>query len=187
MFHETVRSALLAAIAVVAAGGCKKVVKNPQDSSLPKVEIKVRGADGQYAVASTATMKAGQAGTLELMCVVSDPDGVKSIQLNFTKATDSCNLDGQIGTGSFPLEPVPDDMHQSLQGDASDQVITTVPLLATLTGPFSCTVPSPPAPPESDGQGVPYGGELTVTCYGSNWSSDAAKDSESAKLVVTLE
>lgn len=160
--------------------GCKKVVKNPADPSVPSVVIKVKGADGQYAPATQATMSAASAGALELMCIVEDPQGVKSITVNFDGQSDGCNVEGAVYNGNFDVTPVPDNLHQSLTGDANDQVITKLPMLATITGPFKCQ-------PLGGDQGIPYGGTITVKCTGANWSSNPANDTADTTLTIKLQ
>jgi len=160
--------------------GCPKVVKNPQDSSTPTVVIKVRGDDGQYAPATEATMSAATADALDLMCIVEDPQGVKSITVNFDGQSDGCNVDGAVFTGNFDVTPVPAPLHQSLQGDASGQVLTKLPMLATVKGPFKCQ-------PLGGDEGIPYGGTVTVSCTGTNWSADPNKDSAQTKLTIKLQ
>jgi len=173
------------AIAASSVGAtCNKVPKDSNDATKPTVAIKVRGSDGQYAPASTATMSASQAGKLDIMCVVDDPQGVKSISLNLVGHSDICSLGDTWGEGGYSFTPVPTDLFQDLSGDPNG-VLTTLPLLATVTGPFKCTVPSPPAP-NGPQDGVPLNGKLTVTCTGKNWSSDATHSTASTQLVITL-
>jgi len=171
---------VLAMVAGVIAGtGCKKVVKNTNAKTPPAVEIKVRGSDGQYAVASEASLAAGAPGQLELLCIVHDNEGVKSISLSFSSQVDACNVGGAIYTGVFSLATVPAPQFQGLSGDASGQVLEQVPLMATVTGPFSCTVPG-------NGTGTPYGTEIVATCDGHNWAADPSKAKGTAKLTIKL-
>ena len=153
---------------------CKKSKVNPNDSTPPKVELKVKKSNGQYEPATTADLST----TLDLMCVVSDPEGVKSIELKFLGATaDHCTVGSTVYSGSFPVT-LPNTLQQSLQPDASGNVLDTLPLLATLTAP-TCHV-------GVNQTGTPIGHEITVECKGVNWSSNAQNDSAKAQLKVTV-
>ncbi len=174
---------LTAVAVVVSAGlglGCPKVVKDVNDKTTPSVVIKVRGADGQYAVATEATMSAAASGQLDLMCIVEDPQGVRSASLHYSSGTGACNVNGAVYTGSFTISPVPPLAKQTLEGDASGKVLTKLPLLGELNGPFSCSVPA-------NGTGTPYGATITVTCTGSNWAADASQQTSQKKLAVKLQ
>ncbi len=152
---------------------CTKSKINPNDSTPPKVEIKVKGSNGQFEPASTADLSS----TLDLSCVVSDPDGVKSIELKFLGGTSStCTVGSSVFNGSFPVA-LPADQQQTLQGDASGNVLDTLPLFATLTAP-TCHAGTQ--------SGKPIGHEITVQCKGMNWSSNAQNNSAKAELKVTV-
>jgi hypothetical protein len=178
--NRCIASVLVVAAAALATRGCTKVVINPNDKSLPGVEIKVRGANNQYEVVSTASLAASSNDQLELMCIVTDPDGVKSITVTFSSGADHCTLSsGAVYDGAFTIKTVPSTLSQTLQGDASQNVLTKLPMLATLRGPFTCSVPS-------NGTGTPYGDQIKVTCIGQNWSSNAAKSTAQTTLTVSL-
>jgi hypothetical protein len=113
------------------------------------------------------------------MCVVSDPGGVKSAALQFSDGVDGCNVNGAIYSGVFTLSPVPSPLFQALSGDAQGQVLDTLPLLASLQGPFSCEVPGV-------GVGVPTGESIRITCHGENWSQKPGKHGAQRTLTVAL-
>lgn len=178
MSSVTIRCVL--GCAAIAATGCPKTVANPGDVSLPSVELKVRGADGQYQAASSWSLNAAGGDRADLMCVVRDPDGVKQIRLDFTSMVPHCTTHGgAVYDGTFPVSPVPSEEVQTLQADGSGQVLTSLPLLATVAGPFSCDVPG-------NGSGAPYGDTITVTCTGLNWSAKPADATAKANLAITI-
>lgn len=178
MSSVTIRCVL--GCAALAATGCPKAVVNPGDVSLPSVELKVRGPDGQYQPASTWSLHAGGGDQADLMCVVRDPNGVKQIRLDFTSTVPHCTSpSGAVWDGAFPVTPVPSEQVQTLQADGSGQVLTSLPLLATVAGPFSCAVPG-------NGSGAPYGDTISVTCTGLNWSAKPADASATANLAITI-
>lgn len=155
--------------------GCPKVNPNTADSTPPKVEIKVK-INNQYVPKSTFDSHASDE-PIDLMCVVTDPEGVRSIDLSFTGGTASaCTVGSTFFNGSFPVS-LPGPLHQELQGDSSGQVLTTLPMLATV-GPFTCKV--------GGQEGRPIGHTVTAVCDGKNWSSSAANSSAEAKLDINI-
>lgn len=167
-------------IAVIGLTACNTVPIKTNDQTPPIVEIKVKGADGQYSAASDANMSASQPGTLDIMCIVTDPEGVHSASLVFTSAVETCTVGDQTSSqATYPYQPVPKDLFQSLSGDSSGKVIDKLPLLATVKGPFTCTFPGLP-------QGVPYGTTIGASCRGWNWSSTAADKFAEKTLTIHL-
>jgi hypothetical protein len=173
------RAMMCVVVLSAAVMGCDKVVKNTHDKSAPGIELSVRSPGGAYTAVDTAQLSAAAAEQLDIMCTVRDPDGVKHVALSFSHGTDGCNVNSAVYSGVFTVAPVPDPLEQSLSGDASGKVLTVLPMLASLKGPFSCNVPGA-------GKGVPYGAKIQVTCQGSNWASDASKASAQKVLVVSL-
>lgn len=160
--------------------GCTKVVKNTAAKTPPSVVIKIRGADGQYATASTASLAATAASQLDVMCIVRDDEGVKSAALSFSSGTSHCTLPGgAVYSGSFSISSVPASQVQGLTPDGSGKVLEQLPLMASLHGPFTCDV-------LGNGQGTPYGADIVATCTGVNWAADATKAKAEAKLTVSL-
>lgn len=156
--------------------GCKTNGPNTNDSTPPTVEIKVKGANGQYATASSATLAVSSNDALDLMCVNSDPEGVSSIALSYSNHSDSCTTGGgAIYSGSFTIDGVPAPATQNLSPNQG-QVLTSIPLLATVKAPLSCSIP-----PQL--KGFPYGAKVTVTCTGKNYSSN----SQASTTVKTLD
>lgn len=173
------RDVMFGITAAILASGCTKVVKDTSPASAPVVEIKVKGADGQYQPATTATMAAASAGQLDFVCIVRDSEGVRSLAINYSGAADGCNLDGAVYSGVFTVTPLPAPAFQELSGDADGKVLQDLPIWASLKGPFSCTV---------NGQaGVPYEEEIKVNCTGSNWSATNSNKSTTKTLTVKLQ
>jgi len=163
--------------------GCQKTTINPNDATPPTVEIKVRGADGQYAAASTASLNIESTNTLDAMCTVNDPDGVRSISLNYSGTSDSCTLSGgAIFSGSFAIEGLPASATQVLSGDPNSQVLTSLPLLTELKTPISCTVLGSPSQ-----KGLPLGNKVKLTCTGTNWSSSPQNSTATKVLTINLQ
>jgi hypothetical protein len=166
--------------ALVLTTGCKTNGPNTNDSTPPNVEIKVKGTNGQYAVASSATLATSSSNTLDLMCVNSDPEGVSSIALNYSDHSDSCTTgDGAIYSGSFTITGLPAPATQNLAPNQG-QVLTSIPLLATVKAPLSCSIP-----PQL--KGFPYGAKVTVTCTGKNYSSNSQTSTTVKTLAITLQ
>ncbi|MEI9928186.1 MAG: hypothetical protein WDN44_11430 [Sphingomonas sp.] len=141
----------------------------------------MKGADGQYATAQTASMNP-TSGQIDLLCIITDDDGVKSASVSYSGASPSCVYGDSFDNGSFSVEGLPKDLSQTLQGDEG-KVITKLPILATLKGPLSCKSFGFPKK-----TGVPgNGAKVTVSCGGTNWSSDPAKNGVATSLAVTLQ
>lgn len=155
--------------------GCKTTGPNTNDSTPPTVEFKVKGANGQYATASSATLTAASNEAVDFMCVNSDPEGVSSIALSYSNHADSCTTSGgAIYSGSFTIDGLPAPATQNLSPNQG-QVLTSIPLLATVKS-LSCSIP-----PQL--KGFPYGAKVTVTCTGKNYSSN----SQASTTVKTLD
>jgi hypothetical protein len=170
----TISGAILAAFL---SQGCETVKPNPADSTAPKVEIRVKGSDGQW-VPQSAVNSGDE--PVKVECLVSDPEGVRSISLEFSGSTsDNCTVGGTPFNGSFHLI-LPSSQTQDLQGNAQGEVLTVLPLFADV-GPFTCTVSSQQPP-----NGRPIGHVVTATCTGKNWSSSAQNQSAQAKLKITV-
>jgi hypothetical protein len=171
-----------AAALCLLAAGCKKTKINPNDSTPPTVTIKVRGQNGQYAVADQAPLKLNGSESLEFICQVEDPEGVKFVGYAYSGGINSCTIGSTVFNGNFQVQPLPPPASQSLSGDANQEVVTSLPLLSNpdLQGPFTCNVPA-------NGTGSPFGGKITVTCTGRNWSSNNAVSEAKKTLTVNLQ
>jgi hypothetical protein len=168
----------LIALAALVAAGCKKSMVNPNDSTPPKVEIQVRTNGGAYT--ATNEVKLGVNDSLDIMCVVTDDDGLSSASMDFSGAASTCTVQSSVFNGSFSIQPLPAPMTQPVQPDANGNVLTKLPLLATLKGPFTCQVPG-------NGTGSPFGQTIKVTCTGQNWSSNAQNKTTQKMLKVNLQ
>lgn len=173
--------AVLAALfAILHLAACSKVSVNPNDKTPPQIEIKVKGADGQYAVASSGQLSASAQGQLDWMCTVSDADGVKSMQITYSSSLDGCTAQSTPANCVASYQPQPQSLFQDLQPDANGKVLAELVVLATVKGPFTCSCPG-------QGSGVPFGRSIKATCTGKNWSSDPAKQSTQKVLTIDLQ
>lgn len=171
----------LTAAAVMLAACADKAPINTSDATQPKAELLVRPGTGQYVAAADAKYPVSGNDPLDYMCKITDANGVKQAKLTFSKFSNSCtDTNGSVWNGSFAIDGVAPDAAQTLQGDSSGNVLTTLPILGTLHGPFSCH-------PPSNKPGAPYGTAIKVTCTGYNWSSDPAKQSASVSVSVKLQ
>ncbi len=170
----TARAGLMVACLAMGAA-CKKSQINPNDSTPPTVVIKAK-QNNVYAPATSVDLHAGQ--QVDVMAIVSDPDGVRSLSLQFSGGTAShCTVGSTVYSGSFPIS-LPSGMQQTLQGDASSQVLTQLPLLATVNDP-TCK-------PLGGQEGRPIGHTITVQAAGTNWSSNPQNSSASATLQIHI-
>src|SRR5882672_104588 len=80
--------------------GCTTVKPNPADATPPKVEFKVK--NGSQWETKTAVNIGNEA--LNVECIVTDPEGVRSIALDFSGATaNTCTVGGTPVNGVFHL------------------------------------------------------------------------------------
>ena len=166
---------ILAVVTVAALlASCGGGEKNPNDKSKPTVEIKVRQPSGEYAQANEASL-AKSGGSLQLMCVVSDPEGISgwSLEYQVGNAT-ACIVNGALNSGSFLPQGEPTDKSQTFNSGN----LTLIPVFDTIDTPLSCKT-GPSGDP-----GVASDYNVTVTFKGSNWSSDPANKTNSAVLKV---
>lgn len=181
--RTTLCAAAAAALCLLAAAGCKKAEINPNDSTPPTVTLKVRGQDGQYQATEQTTLKADGSESLEFICQVDDPEGVKFVGYAYTGGTSpTCQIGSTQLTGAFPVSPpLPPPASQTLSGGAGEEVVTSLPLLSNPDpkGPFTCNT--------GQGQGVPKGWQFTVHCTGRNWSSNSQVSEAKKTLAVTLQ
>src|SRR5260221_70917 len=178
-FKTTFTLAVCMAVLTIAIG-CKTNGPNNNDKTPPNVEIKVRGTNGQYAPATTATLAVSSSDALDLMCVNSDPEGVSSIALSYSNHSDSCTTgDGAVYSGSFSIQGVPSPATQNLAPNQG-QVLTSIPLLAIVQDSLSCSIP-----PQQ--KGFPYGAKVTVTCTGKNYSSNSQNSTTVKTLDIKLQ
>lgn len=164
---------------VLSVMACNTVPINPNDSTPPNVEIKVRGSDGQYHPMTSTTINA-TTGQFDIMCVVSDPQGVSSASLSFSGGSDSCTVNGATHSGSFSINGKPQDLFQNLSGDSSGKVLTTLPLLSTVKGPFTCTA-------KKLNDGIPYGAIIRAQCTGRNWASNPQNSTTTKELEIKIQ
>lgn len=155
---------------------CTKSKVNSNDATPPQLQIKVKGGDNQYQPMTSVDLFESK--QIDLMSVVTDSDGVRSLDLSFSGSpASSCTVGGTIYSGSFYF-PLPAAMQQTLQPDASGQVLDTLPLLATVKDP-GCNVPGV-------GPGRPIGNTITVHSTGKNWSSNAQNSTATANLKINI-
>jgi hypothetical protein len=164
---------------IILLAGCQKTTPNPNDTTPPQIEIKIQMPDNQYQPATDVDYLGEP---INVMAIVTDPDGVKSIKLYYTNTTSSTctTLDGAVCEGSFPIS-VPGPIEQTLQGDSGGQVITKLPLLVTINGQFDCNCNV-----VEDGAGKPIGHVLKLRCEGQNWSSNPQYSTAQKDLNITI-
>jgi hypothetical protein len=167
--------ALLAAC--FASADCTKKQPDKNDPTPPTVVIKVRGSDGQYEPATET--KLAMNGSLDLMCLVEDPEGVKSVELTYAGTATKCNVNGDFPEVTSPIKPLPSPAKIDLQGDSSGNVTTSAPLYSQLKGPFTCTA--------GLSEGIPSGQKIEVTCGGMNWSEISGAKFKQQTLTVELQ
>jgi len=184
---QTKKAIMVLGVALTVAGGCEKTKINPNDSSKPSAEVKVRASGGgEYKAMSETTLSTG--GSLDLMCIITDPQGVKSAFLGFSGHSDNCTVGSSFYSGGFSIKTMPTNLNQQLQGDAQGNVITSLPILSDLNGPFTCSVYKPPCTQgDACSHGAPITGVITVTCSGENWSANAQNQKATATLKITLQ
>lgn len=68
---------------------------------------------------------------------------------------------------------------EDLSGNSSGNVLTELPVFATIKGPMSCSVPG-------IGPGLPIGDKVVVTCAGDNWSSSPGSAHAQGTLTINL-
>jgi hypothetical protein len=172
----------LVALLVVVSGvsGCAEVDKNTNDLTPPQIEIKVKGANGQYAPASTTSLSLANIGQVDWMCIISDAEGVRSGMITYTSLVHSCHFAGLDTACLVPYQPQPQSLFQEYGGNANGQVPDTLPLLATVKGPVTCSCPG-------QGTGVPLNQHITATCSGTNWSLDPYEATASKTLTIELQ
>lgn len=166
------------ALALVAVGGaaCEKAPVDPADASPPTVEIKVKSGN-EYVPATTADFSSGQ---VDLVAIVDDPQGVRSIDVKFLgRTSDSCTVGSSVWGGSFPIE-LPEDMHQDTTADDEGKVITRLPAFALIDRP-ECTKFG------TNEKGVPYGHDITIRATGTNWGDDASTNVATTDMVVSVQ
>ncbi len=146
---------------------CDKVPINPNDSSPPTVEFKIKNESGQYEKAGNKPLNGFD--TMTFSCVAVDPQGIKSVALTFEPhhAT-NCLIEKTFfkDGAPFPITGVPSDLGQSIVGDSENKVLTKL-LLFSDFGPVRCSVPG-------KGEGFPIDNYIKVTCSGENWSNNPA-------------
>ena len=164
-------------VALVCA--CDKTVPNVNDTSVPEIVIKVKGANNQYEPATDVSF-VGQ--PIDVMAIATDAGGIKFIKLFYVDITsNSCTTtSGAVCSGSFSI-PVPGPVVQNLQPDSEGKVLTKLPLLLTISGPFACKCQV-----VVDGDGKPIGHTMKLRCTAQNWSSNAQSSTAEKDLSITV-
>jgi hypothetical protein len=177
------RLALLVIVLALGAisGKCPKASINPNDSTKPIVTLKVRDKDGQYKEMSEVPLKMDGSESLEFMCIVEDPEGVKSVRYSYSGGIDTCTVGSSVFNGSFSIQPLPPPVEQVLSGNPGSEVLVKLPLLSNpdLKGPFTCQA-------GSNGTGKPFGQKIALSCNGTNWSSNNQNSGATKVLLINL-
>lgn len=172
-FHKFIGRPVILLVLLAFTGACKTNQINPNDDTPPVVEILVNtGNEYEFVDGAVFSDEA-----IEVMCRVTDPDGVKWIKLSFSGKSNNCTLPNGNGyTGTFILL-LPAPLEQTLQGTSSGDVITVLPMFADLERP-QCKI-------NSGATGYASDLEITAHCEGQNWSANDQVDSAFTNLTIT--
>jgi hypothetical protein len=169
-------------MALVLLAGCTTVAINPNDGSAPNVTIKVQGPNGYQVATSTNYANSSAQEPVNIMCIVEDPQGVKSINLHVSDVTvDAVNCGGAIYSGNYSVNGLPAPISDTLSG-ASGKVPTKLSGIMQISGileaqkPLGVTKKCYPA----------NNTHITVRCQGGNWASNAAVATASTTLQVNF-
>ncbi len=169
------------ALCLLLMGGCETVPIDPSDSSKPTVTIKVNGPSGYQPQTSVTYGNNTAQAPLEMMCIVEDPQGVKSLELKVSDQTVStAYCGGSIYPGNFFVDNLPAPIADTLSG-SSGEVPTKLAAILKISG----ILPLATNPPGVSGTCYPANNTfIMVQCKGGNWSSNAGTSTASKNLQV---
>ena len=171
-------------LSLITVVGCATVPINPNDSSPPKVTIKVNGPNGYQEQTSVNYGNNTAQQPIEIMCIVEDPQGVKSIDLRVSDTTvDAAYCGGAVySPGNYVVDGLPSPVVDTLSG-SSGKVPTKLPgiikisgILELATKPLGVTETCYPA----------NNTKVIVRCRGGNWSSNAGVSTTTKYLDVNF-
>lgn len=162
--------------------GCTSVPINPNDSSPPKVTIKVNGPNGYQEQASVDYVNSPSE-LIEIMCIVEDPQGVKSIDIRIPDDTvDVANCSSGIYPGNWVVGGLPSPVGDTLSG-SSGKVPTKLAGIIKISGVHELTTKPPGVP----GKCYPANNQkVIVRCRGENWSSNPGVSTTTKTLDVNF-
>lgn len=170
----------LAGLCLVLLAGCTTVPINPNDASAPTVTIKVQGSNGYQVAATTHYSNSSAQEPLNIMCIVEDPQGVKSLDLRLSDITvDTVYCGGTLYNGNFQVNGLPAPVADTLSG-ASGKVPTKLSGILQITGYLEAAKPSGVTKKCYPANNT----HLTVRCEGGNWASNAAVSKATRTLKV---
>ena len=175
--------AMAATLSLVTTVSCNPVSIDTGDSSPPTVTIKVNGPNGYEEQTSVTHSNSTAQDPIEIMGIVEDPQGVKSIDLRVSDDTvDTAYCGGAIYSGSYVVDGLPVHVGDSLTG-SSGQVPTQLFFILTIPG----IVQLKSNPSGATGTCFPANNtSITIRCEGGNWSSNAASAKASKTLQVNF-
>ena len=165
----------------VGLAGCSSAPINKNDGSKPEVTIKVEGPNGYEEQASQDHSDSSEMPPINIMCVVEDPEGVRSLQLEVSDPTvDTVYCAGNLHTISSKVEGLPTPKNISVTADEAPQKLAN---LIIIPGGVLYTAKPPNEPgPCSPAKNT----HITVRCTGTNWSSDAASSFKEKTLQINF-
>lgn len=157
------------ALGLLLMAGCDTVPIDPRDSSKPTVTIKVNGPNGFQPQTSVNHGNSTEQLPIEIMCIVEDSQGVKSLKLKVSDDTVSTAFcGGGLYNGSFLVDNLPAPIADTLSG-SSGKVPTKLSAILEIPGILSLAT----SPPGEAGPCYPANNtSITVQCTGGNWSSN---------------
>lgn len=176
--------AVLTVLGAMLATGCDLVPIDADDASNPTATFRVKDAQGQWQNATEVDYHTNTAqAPVEIMCVVEDPQGVRSIDLRVSDPTvDHFQCQGSLYGYSATVEDLPEPIGEVLSG-STGTVPTTLPAFTELADIFFVdALPPAESGPCSPGQNT----LIALRCTGENWADDATARSTQAFLQVHL-
>jgi len=171
---------IMAVLFLFVVSGCTTVPINPNDSSPPKVSIKVKGPNGYQEQTSIDYVNNPQQ-YVEIICAVEDPQGVKSLNLYFSKSTVNVAYCGGVSySGTFHVDNLPSALQDTLSG-SSGSVPTKLPVFMQVSGVLPI-VEKPAGPNTTCYPGNNQG--VILKCVGENWSSNAGASTTTKSLEI---
>lgn len=161
---------LLIVFSFLLFSGCKKVPINPNDNSAPTVTFKVNGPNGYSVQTSADHSNSSSQEPIEIMCIVEDPQGVKSIDIIISDPTvDVAYCYGSLYPGNHLVAGLPSPISDILTGDSSGKVPTKISGIITIPGILElANIPQG----ETQTCYPANNTKIVVKCKGTNWSNN---------------
>ena len=165
--------AIVCTLSLIMLVGCdKKVPINTNDSSNPTVTIKVNGPNGYQEQTSVDHTNSTSQEAIDIMAIVEDPQGVKSIKLLVSdKTVDVAYCGGGLHPGNHPVADLPVPAEMNVSG-SSGKVPTKIFVMMTIPKLLKIET----NPPGETGTCYPANNtQISLKCVGKNWSSNPTK------------